>query len=317
MKKNNILNPWDQLDLGSIRRVEADLKHNIFWFKDVGGTYGLRISLQNNFDKETDEQLEGISLARRNHNGNGEFFILLTNNADWEIFYDLISNLTGLAEKYTVEATMIKAVENRLKRWKTFLKQGRTNYMSPEKQMGLITELVFLKDVLVPKFGIESSIISWVGCSNDKQDFVTQNALFEVKSYQITKGKKINISSLDQLISQKDPLYLVCYGVSLNENGLSIKAIVDEIMQTILEQADELFVLFENKLFEYGYLIKSETPSWLINLVIESLNIYEVRDSFPRLKNLDSRINNVKYTINLEGCDEYITETKNLFNNVK
>ena len=317
MKKNNIPNPWDQLDLGSIRRVDYDLKHNIFWFKDVGGTYGLRISLQTKFEKETDEQLEGISLARRNNNGNGEFFILLTNNADWEIFYALISNLIGLTERYTGETSMIKAVENRLMRWKTLLKQGRTSFMSPEKQMGLITELVFLKDVLAPKFGIESAIISWVGCSNDKQDFVTQNALFEVKSFRITKGKKINISSLDQLNSHKDPLYLVCYGVSLNENGLSIKAIVDEIIESFLEQAAELFVMFEIKLFEYGYLIQSETPSWLINLVIESLNIYEVRDSFPRLKNIDSRIDNVKYTINLVGCDEYIADTKKLFNYVK
>jgi hypothetical protein len=317
MKKINLLNPWDQLDLGSIRRVEADLKHNIFWFKDAGGSYGLRISLQSIFEKESDEQLEGISLARRNNNGKGEFFILLTNKADWEIFYDLINNLTGLAEKYTVEATMIKAIENRLTRWKTFLKQGRTNFMSTEKQMGLITELIFLKDVLAPKFGIESAIISWVGCSKDKQDFVTQNALFEVKSYRITKGKKIKISSIDQLNSQKDPLYLICYGVSINKNGLSIKTIVDEIIESFLEQEDELFELFENKLFEYGYHIQSETPSWLINLVIEALNIYEVLDSFPKLKNLDSRIDNVKYTINLEGCDEYITETKNLFNNVK
>ena len=229
MKSNSPKNNWIDMAPGSFRRIDVEVKHNIFWFRDIHGAYGLRISLAQLFKRESDEKLEGLSLLRRNKGSNGELFILLSNNEDWEIFLALCLNLISLSDRYTDESVMLTAVENRLSRWKNILKQGRNNSLSHQKQMGLITELLCLKEELTPKLGIKSALIAWVGCNNDKQDFITEKTLIEVKSFQITKGKKVSISSLEQLNSQKEPLYLLCYGVSISENGLSIGSIVDEV----------------------------------------------------------------------------------------
>jgi hypothetical protein len=310
MKSSVDSNHWKEMSAGSFRRVDAELKHNVFWFRDIHGAYGIRYSLNNLFKREMDEQLEGLSLLRRNKASKGELFILLSNNEDWEIFLVLCQNLINLSERYTEETPMIVAVENRISRWKKILKQGRSNTMSREKQMGLITELLCLKDILAPKIGINGAIISWVGCESDKQDFITENALLEVKSFQITKGGKITISSLEQLNSPKEPLFLICYGVSINEDGLTINDLVDDIYAILNDQSFELNSIFENKLFEYGYLPQINEDKYLINLSIESFNTFEVRESFPKLNpnNIDSRIIKAKYSIDIGKCHEFLVD---------
>ena len=103
MKNNSPSNIWNDMAPGSFRRVDAEIKHNIFWFRDIHGAYGLRISLTQLFKRELDEKLEGVSLLRRNKGSNGELFILLTNNEDWEIFLVLCLNLISISDRYLDE----------------------------------------------------------------------------------------------------------------------------------------------------------------------------------------------------------------------
>ena len=56
-----------------------------------------------------------------------------------------------------------------------------------------------------------------------------------------------------------------------------------------------------------------EDPN-MINLSIESFDIYKVHDAFPKLDldNVDSRISKVKYSINLDQCDEFIVNSEEI-----
>jgi hypothetical protein len=40
--------------------------------------------------------------------------------------------------------------------------------MNLHKQMGLFSELLCLRDIILPRYGVEQAIISWVGPDFDK-----------------------------------------------------------------------------------------------------------------------------------------------------
>lgn len=117
---------------------------------------------------------------------------------------------------------MISAVEIRLRRWQQLLKQDANQTFTIEKQMGLFSELLCLKEIVAAKVGIKQAVVSWVGPEFDKQDFLMDKAVIEVKSHRTSKDEIVHISSLQQLHSEKEPLLLMSYALTFSENGLSV-----------------------------------------------------------------------------------------------
>ena len=213
---------------------------------------------------------------------------------------------------------MISAVEVRLQRWQQLLKKDRSSEMSFEKQMGLYTELFTLKEIVAKKIGIKGAIISWVGPEFDKQDFLLDDAILEVKSYRTSKGAIVHISSLHQLISEKIPLFLLSFGLTRSENGLSIKNIVFEIKKQLENEANDYLNMFELKLIEYGF-IPEIIKSPLYNFIVDVKKVFFVSDEFPRIlpKTIQSQITSVKYSIDLTKCEEYELEIETFLNEKK
>jgi hypothetical protein len=291
--------------------------HNLFWITDLEGKYGFYLQSKNRFESiKSPANLNGISILKRNSGYNyGELFLVLNNKEDWQIFHSLCKDLISITHKYDNDEAMISAVEIRLKRWQQLLKQDRNQDMSLERQMGLFSELLCLKDIILPEVGIEQSIVSWVGADFDKQDFLLDNAIIEVKSYRTTKSPIVHISSLQQLHSDKEPLFLLTYGLTQSENGLSINNLVDEINELLENTSTEIKDLFDNKLVEYGFIPEIiKIP--LYKFIVDKNRIYFVSDEFPKILpyNIKSQIIDVKYTIDLLQCHEYEIEVNNIFN---
>jgi hypothetical protein len=244
----------------------------------------------------------------------GELFLILNRKEDWEIFYILCEDLIATAHRYGTEEKMISAVEVRLKRWQQLLKQDRNEKLTVEIQMGLFAELVCLKDILAPNIGIKQAITSWVGPEFDKQDFLMDNAVIEVKSYRTSKGEIVHISSLQQLDSPKEPLYLLGNGLTCSENGLSIEDISQCIKELLKQESNELKYVFENKLMDYGY-IPEIVKEPLQKFIVDNQKLYNISDSFPKIvrKNIKNEIIDVKYTIDLAQCIEYEVGLNSLF----
>ena len=96
--------------------------------------------------------------------------------------------------------------------------------------MGLIGELLFLKNILFEKYGIEKSIEGWSGQDRTRKDFSYEDKWYEAKAISFNKDT-VAISSLEQLDSEisgelaiillekMSPSYL---GVTLNQLFLDI-----------------------------------------------------------------------------------------------
>ncbi|MBW4874383.1 MAG: PD-(D/E)XK motif protein, partial [Paeniclostridium sp.] len=233
-----VFNPWIDMDINSQRRVDKNLNYDFFWMLDIEGKYGFFIDSRNILeDDKTDISLKGISIKKVSIDTNiSRLYLILNDNDDYEIFLTLCQDLINTANKYDNKQEIIVEIENRLKRWQHLLKNNNYSGLTIERQMGLFSELIFLKNKIASEVGITDAIISWVGPDFDKQDFSIESATIEVKSYKTTKGEIIYISSLQQLQSPKLPLYLVAYGLTISERGLSILDIIESIEKQISDE---------------------------------------------------------------------------------
>lgn len=312
---SNTNNPWKGLP--HIEKIRVDNKERIaecYWFVDTNGRYGYLVETSKvDIDINTTMSLKGIEATVTSDDGVSRLILVLDLKEDWEIFLTLCRDLTAASDNVSTVGGFIASIQQRLNRWQSLLKLSKGQEMSRAIQMGLFTELSFLLNNLVPKFGIKQSIISWVGPDSDKQDFLLENSVVEVKSYRTSKGRKISISSVEQLFSEKDPLYLASYALSTGESGETISDLINSIESLIAPKDESLFDLLGDKLTDYGYVPESPN-SILLQFVIDSENFYVVSESFPKIipTGIPKAIANIRYSIDLSECEEFLIEKKGL-----
>ncbi|MBE0491823.1 MAG: PD-(D/E)XK motif protein [Sulfurospirillum sp.] len=304
-----MINPWKDMKKSTQRRVKENINHDIFWIIDLEGKYGLYIKIKSIYDNNIDIlKLKGLSILKRNEENTTELFIALNSNQDWEIFLTLCKDLILIAKKYSDDITMFNAIENRLKRWQQFLLKNKSIDFPLHKQMGLFSELMCLKEIIANNIGIKNAIYSWVGADFDKQDFLLEDMIIEVKSYKTSKTPIVSISSAAQLYSDKQPIYLISYGLTPTDNGISIDDLILDIEKQIENESFEFFEIFHNKLFEYGYMIDLDIKKY--KFIIDKNRIFHVSTLFPKITplDIDSRILNLNYSIDLLQCKEFEIE---------
>jgi hypothetical protein len=241
--------------------------------------------------------------------GVSRLILTLDLKEDWEIFFTLCLDLTVASDNVGTIDGFIASIQQRLNRWQSLLKMSRGQEMSRIIQMGLFTELSFLLNYLIPELGVEQSIISWVGPDSDKQDFLLEGSVVEVKSYRTSKGQKISISSVGQLFSEKDPLYLASYALSTGESGATVSNLINSIESLIAPKDEGLFGLLGDKLTNYGYIPESPN-SILLQFVIDSENFYLVSELFPKIipTDIPKSIADIRYSIDLSECKDFLIE---------
>ena len=308
-----IFNPWIDMSVNSQRRVDININYDFFWIVDIEGRYGFCIESKSILEDSSYINLKGITIKKVNSDDNSRLYLILNQNEDYEIFIILCQDLINTANKYDNSEKIIIEIENRLIRWQQLLKNNYYKGLNIERQMGLFSELIFLKNRIANEIGMKEAILSWVGAEFDKQDFLIEQAVIEVKSYKTTKGEIVHISSIDQLQSPKEPLYLATYALTKTERGLSVLDIIESIKGQI---EDEITLeIFELKLFEYGYICGLQDKNKLYKFVIDKESIYEVNDLFPRIQRRDiaKEIISVKYAIDLKECKNFEVDFDSIF----
>jgi hypothetical protein len=296
-------NPWLKLDRLNRIRVKESMKYNAFWIVDALNQYGLMIQCDEDFKQPIrDIKLNGIQIQLDQTSTPNKLIILLKEMKEWEIFLILCNDLISVMMEY--EEDIIVSVMKRLERWQKLLRKSTFKIMSKEEQMGLYSELKILRDTIIPSYGYSKGIHGWVGALGDKQDFLLENLAIEVKSFRMTSGNNVWISSKEQLNSEKQHLYL--FSCALNEAG-SGETIAD-LVKSITEEIENegLLIEFINKVEEYGYF--PEIPQdTLSRFLLEQVSGYEVRDGFPKLalEHVSPLITSMKYSIDLSGCLQF------------
>ena len=311
---SEINDPWERMAVSTERRIDSN--HNLFWIRNSEGNYGFVIKAEKPFSKlENDFKIRGVTIIKRvvDHL-HSELYLVLNSNHDWQIFHTLCLDLVRICDSAINHNKMISAVESRLRKWQLFLMNDSRASLSLKIQMGLFSELLCLKNIVIPNLGYKEGILSWVGPNFDKQDFSTKDLLIEVKSFLSSKGPIIHISSVHQLDTQKEPLYLLAYGLTLTDRGISILDLIDDLSALFANESSHLLELFENKLIAYGYMSGISEGSFS-KFSIDNVNSFSVSHDFPKILslNLRTQIKSVNYTIDLVGCKEFEIDINSIF----
>jgi hypothetical protein len=227
----------------------------------------------------------------------------LTNTSAEALFYkfcdDLVESTSTLEQRENVYVFII----NRFLLWKKMF-VSKSTIMDEQKIMGLIGELLFLKDFSIPKFGIETAISGWAGAEQKHKDFSYNQDWFEIKAVN-SHTEAVTISSIEQLDSNM-PGKLVVYtleamssaykGINLNQLVFQIKNILENV-----SQADDFF----SKLYDYGYAYNENYDQFQYEC--KGKTAYLVSGDFPRIikTNLDPRIVKATYQISIDGISQY------------
>ncbi len=214
------------------------------------------------------------------------------------LFYTFCEDIVEQTSDLKNEKDGYKAVTSRFFQWKKMFVLPKNEFLSEPEIMGLIGEILFLRNILGKKIGLSKALKSWSGQELTHKDFSRDDKWYEVKT--ISRGHStVKISSLEQLESDKIGELVV---VSLEKmspayNGITLNNLVIETRQMFAsrEESDD----FLSKVSLQGYEYHKFYDDYVFEL--SSITSYIVNENFPKLtsKNVPNAIAKVNYDISL------------------
>ena len=317
MNPFNTNNPWAHMENSSKGEFilstgcSQRFVHSLYLGYDRLGRYVFLLKLPEG-NKDINSVLiptiKGCSSELFEYNSSTFFSLALGNKKDWRLFKLLCQEIVTELEEHTKQENeyLLKVLSDILTRCGRFFAKSKDS-LTREKALGLFGELYFLYKIVAPLFGLKSAIASWKGPLGLPQDFSVEDTIIEVKTTESAHGRVIMISSIEQLCFLNFNGFL--HVVTVNEGALngsrySLKSLVEELtVQCEIESIDITDLM--TKLDLVGYSESSTFAKEEYTVIAE--DFYEVRDKFPRIlpNDLPQGVVNVKYSINLNSCEQF------------
>lgn len=244
--------------------------------------------------------------------------LMLSSEIYKDIFTALIEDIITHIVNIDDEISTIQAFLVRLLKWQKFLEKYSNKGLDNESQRGLYGELWFLKRYLLSNISIDKAINYWTGPEYSRHDFQLPNCSVEVKVTLSKQHQMLRISSERQLDEAAVKLlYLFHLSLdSLQGRGETLPAIIEKIRKEIKTNIPAC-LMFEEKLFEAGYLDEHSSKYQNVGYARRDSNIFKVIDGFPRIieRDLPNGVGDVSYSISVAECMHF-KEKENIFLNL-
>lgn len=273
----------------------------------------LIIELPFDFDKPF-QQFEKENLSLKYFKKEKCLCIILNDDFFKDLFDDLILSIYSKIHNISNTEEYSELFARHFFKWSTFFENKKTDGLTRDQVKGLIGELFYLKNLLLnSKLSVDELLISWRGPYDEGHDFVFEFTDYEIKTIESSKNN-VRISSEFQLECEKGKnLELVVILVnSDNENGLSLKSLINDIKIIVLDKLGDNSI-FINALAQKGltigdldqYEIYRYTP-------IEEISYDSTRENFPKLirSTIPEEINKLNYNVRLNLIEEFIVNKK-------
>lgn len=278
--------------------------HNISLYvgKDEMGRYAF--DFRGRFKVARTKSSDVISVTHINSGEENYIRFSLENPALLEYFCTFCEDLVSSTQVISDDETAYQTLRARYFSWKQLFKPNHGN-LSEIEVMGLIGELLFIRDEMIPTKGLDAALDSWMGPEKTHKDFSYDKDWYEVKTINFGK-ESVHISSIEQLDGINEG-YLAVYTLermSPSFNGFKLNALVNELIAMI--SPSHLKETFLAKLCLYGFDFSPENDNFVYDL--KSAIIYRVDNAnFPRVTRemLPDSIIKVQYDIILSEIDSF------------
>lgn len=219
-----------------------------------------------------------------------------------DIFYAFCDDIVSSSRMHAGKETGYAYLKWRYIKWKQmFLK--KKSMLSKQEIMGLIGELYFLKEKLIPVYTEEKALRSWTASEPTIKDFSLDSTWFELKTIG-AKQTTVIIDSLEQLDSSASGHLVVIRLESMapSYDGLKLNRLVNDLRdQFALHGLDQEF---DGKLLDRGYVPSDKYDEYCFEFI--SLSSYLVDTQFPALRKSDvnEAVEAAEYKLNLSRLSQ-------------
>ena len=244
----------------------------------------------------------------QNSNGENEYiFISQAQDYDSGIFEIIASDITDQLAKLSTQKKMLSCLSDTLSKWRKFFAIHSDVIMPEQLQEGLYGELIVLKK-LIFNFG-NGAVSYWSGADKETHDFYVNGSAIEVKTTAAKSNEKIRISSEHQLNPNDvdNSLFLYVNNVRKSRSdGETLPNLIESIQNTLSEPQKSLF---EEKLFQYGY-VPACMERYILGFHLRSHQTFKVEEKFPNIvpDKLDNGISEVTYSLDLNACTSFVID---------
>lgn len=223
-----------------------------------------------------------------------------------DIFYQFCDDIVQKTINLPNDVEPITFIIERWKKWIQMFKNPHSIIMSESEIRGLLGELIFLKEIMIKKYGISKSLESWIGSSMAHKDFEIDDMWYELKTIQ-ENAITVEISSIEQLESN---LYGELVLVKLEASNLAINNPISlnnyiKSIENILKNKEQRD-LFYDKLEQRKYFYAEEYDKYVYSN--KGIDKYKVIDGFPRIYTSDLKdgIVRVNYQIYINKIKDFL-----------
>lgn len=222
-----------------------------------------------------------------------------------EMFYKFCEDIV-MSSKNVKKEYSIKHIVDRWNAWKAMFQNASINRLPDQVIQGLIGELYFIKNKMIPLYGYKKAINSWEGPLGGHKDFVINDTWFEVKTCSFSIDV-VKINSLEQLDSAKNGYLEIVRLEKINSessDAVNLNTMVENIKEDILDV--EFLRVYYEKLSNLKYNYNPEYNA--ISFKIGAVESFVVDESFPRIRrnNVPKQVQAVQYNLRISNLKQEV-----------
>ena len=293
--------------IDSYQRI--DPLHPVAWYAGLesSGNYSLFCITATKPQRLTSTQIIMAYVGKR-HAGDYGITFSLREKAYLNVFLHFCEDMIEATRRVQDQDKVADIVCGRYIQWQKAFRKSNGELLGLEVIKGLIGELIFLRDRMIPKYGSEKALHGWTGIDYTDRDFTYDDTWYEVKTT-VSGGTTVQISSIEQLdVEIEGHLAVVRLDKTSKEDTGRIT--LNNLVSLIREELGSMVLQEELKtrLLEFGYF--SDEAYDDICFSYHGLNLYFVPPDFPciRKKMVPATVLDVEYKLSLSAIDGYKEE---------
>lgn len=241
--------------------------------------------------------------------------LLLHDAEDFAIFRVLCGDLLEVTRPLAAgeAGRAMRMLLGRLGHWQQVLARRRVGRLSRQEEMGLLGELLLLRDILAARIGLSAGIAAWRGPYGDEQDFAVAGAIVEVKTQGASSDARFMVSSEDQLDATAGPVLVCRQCLSTASDGAGDS--LDDVAAGLVAATTHLPAA--NARLRCGL----DAAGWAEGMGYEGRwslserSWYRVADGFPCIVRSDLRpgVSRVRYQVAVADCVPFLIDEDRAF----
>ncbi len=294
--------------INSFQRVDPAHLLDLYCGYDQMHRYTLLLVSNTEPQYLTSSKVIDVSVGRRKADSKWTLSFSLVDNDFKELFHRFCDDMIAASQMLKNPACGSDFMCARYISWQEMLSASRGEILSRSEVKGLIGEMLFLRDVLIPKYGKEASLQAWIGPDMADQDFIFPDTWYEVKA-STSDAKQVQISSIEQLDCTKEGTLAVLAldrTSALDEHRVTINDLFRELMHEM--EKDTFRTVFSNLLLKMGFYPRPEYDAFIYRL--NRMCQYRVDRNFPCLRraNVPGGVVNATWTLALPAIKDWLKE---------